>query len=103
MITVGPEATEAITFALREGLQVTFVTEDTTRSSPDDLRVLLTAAIRAGATRVCLCDTCGAAVPDGAYNLVAWVSSLIAELGLRTTFFVVGQDAALPRINIDPA
>ncbi|MGZ8780243.1 MAG: LeuA family protein [Thermoanaerobaculia bacterium] len=75
------QATEAITFALREGLQVTFVTEDTTRSSPDDLRVLLTAAIRAGATRVCLCDTCGATVPDGAYNLVAWVSGLIAELG----------------------
>jgi 2-isopropylmalate synthase len=75
------QATEAINFALREGLQVTFVTEDTTRSSPDDLRVLLTAAIRAGATRVCLCDTCGATVPDGAYNLVAWVGELIAELG----------------------
>lgn len=74
------QACEAITFAIREGLQVTFVTEDTTRSSPEDLRILLTAAIEAGASRICLCDTCGAAVPDGAYNLVAWAAELIAEL-----------------------
>lgn len=77
------QATEAITFALREGLEVTFVTEDTTRSSPDDLRVLLTAAVHAGATRVCLCDTCGAVVPDGAYNLVSWVRQLLGpEIGI---------------------
>ena len=76
------QSVEAIAFAIGEGLQVTFVTEDTTRSSPDHLRVLLTEAIRAGATRVCLCDTCGAAVPDGVYNLVAWVGDLIAELGV---------------------
>jgi 2-isopropylmalate synthase len=76
------QSCEAIAFAVREGLEVTFVTEDTTRSSPEDLRVLLTAAIREGATRVCLCDTCGAVVPDGAYNLVSWVRELIAELGV---------------------
>jgi 2-isopropylmalate synthase len=75
------QSCEAIAFALREGLEVTFVTEDTTRSSPEDLRVLLTAAINAGATRLCLCDTCGAAVADGVYNLVAFVRDLIAELG----------------------
>lgn len=73
---------EAIAFAAREGLQVTYVMEDTTRSAPDDLRVLLTEAITAGAKRVCLCDTCGAAVPDGAYNLVAWVRALIEDLGV---------------------
>ena len=72
---------EAIGFARRENLDVTYVTEDTVRSNPDDLRVLLTAGIEAGASRVCLCDTCGAAVPDGTYNLVAWVRTLIEELG----------------------
>jgi 2-isopropylmalate synthase len=77
------QSREAIAFAAREGLQVTYVTEDTTRSAPDDLRVLLTEAIAAGAKRVCLCDTCGAAVPDGAYNLVAWVRALIDELGVN--------------------
>lgn len=76
------QSTEAIAFAKGEGLDVTYVTEDTVRSNPDDLRILLTAAIEAGATRVCLCDTCGAAVPDGTYNLVSWVKELIDSLGV---------------------
>ncbi len=71
------QSTQAIAFAVREGLAVTYVTEDSTRSSPEDLRVLLTAAIDAGAKRVCLCDTCGATVPDGAYNLVSWARALV--------------------------
>lgn len=73
---------EAVSFAVGEGLPVMYVTEDTVRSSPDDLRVLLTAAIEAGARRVCLCDTVGAAVPEGVMNLVAWVKDLIDELGV---------------------
>jgi 2-isopropylmalate synthase len=72
---------DAVGFAVREGLPVMYVTEDTVRSSPDDLRVLLTAAIDAGAERVCLCDTVGAAVPEGAMNLVTWVRELIGSLG----------------------
>jgi 2-isopropylmalate synthase len=66
---------------VREGLSVMYVTEDTVRSSPEDLRVLLTAAIGAGAARICLCDTCGATTPAGAWNLVKWVRELIAGLG----------------------
>lgn len=71
---------EAVTFARREGLRVMYVTEDTVRSSPNDLRILITAAVESGANRVCLCDTCGAAVPDGVYNLVRFVSSILEEL-----------------------
>ncbi len=67
---------EAIGFAIREGLRVMYVTEDTVRSSPEHLRILLTAAVDAGAKRLCLCDTCGAAVPDGVRKLVSWVKSL---------------------------
>jgi 2-isopropylmalate synthase len=74
--------TEAVAFAVREGLDVMYVTEDTVRSSPDDLRVLLSAAIDAGAKRVCLCDTVGAAVPQTAFNLVTWVCGLLKELGV---------------------
>ena len=73
---------EAILFAVREGLEVMYVTEDTVRSSPEHLRILLTAAIEAGATRLCLCDTCGAAVPQGVWNLVSWVKALVKELGV---------------------
>jgi 2-isopropylmalate synthase len=72
---------QAIEFAVREGLPVMFVTEDTIRSSPDHLRVILTAALDAGAQRLCLCDTVGAAVPDGVMNLVSWVKTLVGEHG----------------------
>lgn len=73
---------EAVSFAVGEGLDVMYVTEDTVRSSPEDLRVLLSAAVDAGAKRVCLCDTVGAAVPQTAFNLVTWVAGLLAELGV---------------------
>ncbi len=72
---------EAITFAVREGLQVMYVTEDTVRSSPEHLRILFTAAIDSGAKRLCLCDTCGAATPAAVYNLVRWVKALLTEIG----------------------
>ena len=73
---------EAIGFAVAEHLDVMYVTEDTVRSNPDDLRLLLSAAVRAGAKRVCLCDTVGAAVPQGVHNLVSWVKALLEELGV---------------------
>jgi 2-isopropylmalate synthase len=72
---------EAVRFAAGEGLPVMYVTEDTIRSSPDDLRILLTEAVESGANRVCLCDTVGAAVPPGVRNLVEWVRGLLEELG----------------------
>jgi len=75
---------EAITFAKREGLKVMYVTEDTVRSSPDHLRALLRAATGAGAERVCLCDTCGATTPNGAYNLVTWVRARLDEAGAES-------------------
>ena len=73
---------DAVKYARSLGLDVMYVTEDTVRSQPDDLRLLLTAAVHAGAKRVCLCDTVGAAVPQGVRNLVAWVKQLLAERGV---------------------
>jgi 2-isopropylmalate synthase len=73
---------EAVQFAAREGLEVMYVTEDTIRAKPDDLRLLLTAGVEAGAGRLCLCDTVGAAVPWGVRNLVSWVRGLLGELGV---------------------
>jgi len=72
---------EAIGFAVREGLEVMYVTEDTVRSSPDHLRILLTAAVESGARRLCLCDTCGAATPEAVFNLVSWVKELLNTIG----------------------
>lgn len=72
---------DAISFAVREGLEVMYVTEDTTRADPDSLRRLYTAAIRAGASRVCIADTVGHATPAGARAVVRFVQSIVEECG----------------------
>lgn len=64
---------EAVTFAVREGLPVMFVTEDSTRARPETLKALYGNAIRWGARRICLADTVGYATPEGAYRLVRFV------------------------------
>src|SRR6267154_1763164 len=66
------QSVEAISFAVKQGLAVTYVTEDTTRSKPDDLRRLFRSAIDAGARRLGLCDPVGHATPDGAAALVGF-------------------------------
>lgn len=73
---------KAVRFAVGEGLKVMYVTEDTVRARPEDLRVLFEAAIDAGAQRLCLCDTVGSATPWGVRNLVSWVKELLVELGV---------------------
>jgi 2-isopropylmalate synthase len=72
---------EAITFAVREGIQVMYVTEDTTRADPETLRRLYSTAIRAGASRVCIADTVGHATPAGAAAVVRFVAEVVAECG----------------------
>ncbi len=71
---------EAVAFAVKNGLPCMFVTEDTTRAKPDDVRRLYTAAIEAGASRICVCDTCGHATPAGVRTLVSFVKNLVREL-----------------------
>jgi 2-isopropylmalate synthase len=73
---------EAIAFAVGEGLDVLYVTEDTTRADPNSLRALFTTAIRAGAKRVCVADTVGHSTPNGARAVVRFVRSVIDELGV---------------------
>ena len=72
---------EAITFAVREGLPVMYVTEDTTRADPDSLRQLYSTAVRAGAKRVCVADTVGHATPAGAAAVVRFIGTVLDECG----------------------
>lgn len=64
---------EAVTFAVEEGLEVMYVTEDTTRARPEVLRALYSTAIACGARRLCLADTVGHATPHGVYQLVRFI------------------------------
>ncbi|HEY6080774.1 MAG TPA: 2-isopropylmalate synthase [Polyangiaceae bacterium] len=72
---------EAVGLAARAGLPVTFVTEDTTRTPPETLRPLFELALEHGATRLCLCDTVGAASAAGTRRLVEFAQQLIASAG----------------------
>jgi 2-isopropylmalate synthase len=74
-------STEAIDFAVGEGLEVCYVTEDTTRSAPATLERLFRNAIDHGARRLCLCDTVGHATPEGVRSLIGWTRKLVASTG----------------------
>jgi 2-isopropylmalate synthase len=71
---------DAVSFATKNGLPCMFVTEDTTRATPDQVRALYATAIEAGAKRVCVCDTCGHATPNGVKRLVSYVAGIAKEL-----------------------
>ena len=91
---------EAVTFAVREGLPVMYVTEDTTRADPETIRALYTTAIRAGARAVCVCDTVGHSTPDGARAVVSFVKKIIEDEGERVRLDWHGhQDRGLGVIN----
>jgi 2-isopropylmalate synthase len=70
---------EAVEFAVSEGLPVMFVTEDTTRAKPEDLRALYSEAVDAGAKRVCVADTVGHATPNGARNVIRFIREVVGE------------------------
>lgn len=72
---------EAVSFAVGEDLDVMYVTEDTTRSRPEMLDTLYTAAIESGARRICLADTVGHATPYGVRQLVRFARGIIERSG----------------------
>jgi isopropylmalate/homocitrate/citramalate synthase len=64
---------KAVKYAVSLGLEVMYVTEDTTRCDPETVRQLNSAAINFGAHALVLCDTAGHATPVGAVALVKFV------------------------------
>ncbi|MFQ5768218.1 MAG: LeuA family protein [Acidobacteriota bacterium] len=71
----------SIDYAVKAGLPICLVTEDTTRTPPETLEDLFLRAIAKGAYRLCLCDTAGHATPDGAKRLVEWTLELVERTG----------------------
>lgn len=74
-------AERCVRTAVAHGAPVTFVTEDTTRSHPEDLRRIVAVAVRAGARRVCVADTVGHATPAGAASIVSFMREVIRSAG----------------------
>ncbi|MCP4203727.1 MAG: 2-isopropylmalate synthase [bacterium] len=73
-------AENAVGLTVAHQLPCMFVTEDTTRAAPEDLRRLYQAAVRAGARRVCVADTVGHATPRGAREVVGFIRSVVDEV-----------------------
>ena len=79
--TIVGHSEKAVSFAVDRGMPVMYVTEDTTRATPDTVRRLYTAAIEAGARRICVCDTVGHVTPPGVSALIGFVKEVVADSG----------------------
>ena len=64
---------KAVKFAMSLGLEVMYVTEDTSRCDPAMIKRLYSAAINCGARAIVVCDTAGHATPMGAFALTKFV------------------------------
>ena len=63
----------AVKFARSIGLEVMYVTEDTTRCDPETIKRLYKTAIECGARAIVICDTCGHVTPSGVTALIRFV------------------------------
>ena len=63
----------AVKYARSIGLEVMYVTEDTTRCDPETVKRLYKTAIECGARAIVICDTCGHVTPSGVAALMRFV------------------------------
>ena len=94
------QSAKAVRFAVDNGIPVMYVTEDTTRAKPEDIEKLYTAAIDAGAARICIADTVGHATPWGTRNVVRFVKKIVERTNPNVKVDWHGhQDRAMGIIN----
>src|ERR1700676_3079012 len=70
---------KAVKYAVSLGLNVMYVTEDTSRCDPETVKRLYATAISCGARAIVICDTAGHATPMGALALVRFVIEEVAK------------------------
>src|SRR3954467_3263864 len=70
---------KAVKYAVSLGLDVMYVTEDTSRCDPQTVKRLYSTAIQCGARAICICDTAGHATPMGALSLVRFVIETVVK------------------------
>ena len=77
-------AEKAVSFAIDNDIPVMFVTEDTTRSKPNEIKAVYTRAMELGADRICVCDTCGHVTPNGVRKLLSFIQEeVIPDAGVK--------------------
>jgi 2-isopropylmalate synthase len=70
---------KAVKYAVGLGLDVMYVTEDTTRCDPETIKRLYSAAISFGAKAIVICDTTGHATPMGTVALMHFVINEVVQ------------------------
>jgi 2-isopropylmalate synthase len=70
---------EAIKYAVSLGLEVMYVTEDTTRCDPTTIKRLYSAAISCGAKAIVVTDTVGHATPMGVIALMRFIMDEVVK------------------------
>jgi len=70
---------KALHYAGSLGLEVMYVTEDTSRCDPQMVKRLYSTAINCGARAIVICDTAGHATPMGAFALVRFVMEEVVK------------------------
>ncbi|GAG66169.1 unnamed protein product, partial [marine sediment metagenome] len=68
---------DAARYALDHGLVVEFSAEDATRTDPTFLQEFLSAAVKEGVQRVCVCDTVGVLTPERANELFSKLTKIV--------------------------
>ena len=77
-------AEESVTFAVDNDIPEMIVTEDTTRSKPEEIKEVYSRAIELGADRICICDTCGHVTPNGVRKLLRFIQEeVIPDSGVK--------------------
>tara|TARA_B100000963_G_scaffold253779_1_gene222356 strand:+ start:12972 stop:14228 length:1257 start_codon:yes stop_codon:yes gene_type:complete len=72
---------KAVSYAVENEVPVMFVTEDTTRSNPDDVKAIYHRAMELGVRRLCVCDTCGHVTPNGVKKLLNFIDEEVIKDG----------------------
>jgi len=70
---------KAVKYGVSLGLDVMYVTEDTTRCDPETVKRLYSTAINCGARAIVICDTAGHATPMGTVALVRFVMDEVVK------------------------
>ena len=72
---------KAVSYAVENEVPVMFVTEDTTRSNPEDVKAIYQRAMELGVRRLCVCDTCGHVTPNGVKKLLNFIDEEVIKDG----------------------
>ena len=72
---------KAVSYAVENDVPVMFVTEDTTRSNPEDVKAIYQRAMELGVRRLRVCDTCGHATPNGVKKLPNFIDEEVIKDG----------------------